>query len=135
MAFHQAASLSSTSLLSAFFIPHSPPFRALTEKHITKKTGLPVRRETALNHFFLLVLVLLPFPCSLHPVNRFAHKHAMADVIIEEPHSQADASEPAVPGEGKRCEIRSTGMDTGTNSACLRGPENGDAEKKQNAKY
>ncbi len=25
--------------------------------------------------------MFLPFPCALHPVNRFAHKHAMADMI------------------------------------------------------
>ncbi len=36
---------------------------------------------------------LLLFPCALHPVNRFAHKHAMAE-IVEYPQNQADAAEP-----------------------------------------
>jgi hypothetical protein len=52
--------------------------------------------------------MLLLFPCPLHPVNRFAHKHAMADVIVEEPQSQANAAEPAVRGEGKRCDVLDT---------------------------
>jgi hypothetical protein len=51
----------------------------------------------------------------------------MADVI-EEPQSKAGASEPAVPGEGKRCDpLDKEGY---RNQQCMpRGPENGDAEK------
>jgi hypothetical protein len=32
----------------------------------------------------------------------------MADVIVEEPQSQANAAEPAVRGEGKRCDVLDT---------------------------
>jgi hypothetical protein len=53
----------------------------------------------------MLRLMLLSFPCALHPVNRYAHKHALADVNVEEPQKQADAAEPAVPGEEKRCDL------------------------------
>jgi hypothetical protein len=44
------------------------------------------------------------FSLAPHPVNRFAHKHALADVIVEEPQNQADRAEPVVPGEGKSCD-------------------------------
>jgi hypothetical protein len=41
----------------------------------------------------------------------------MADVIVEEPQSQADAAEPAVPGEGKRCDPLD--MDGYGNQQCM----------------
>jgi hypothetical protein len=50
-------------------------------------------------------------------VNEYAHKHAMADVIVEEPQSQADAAEPAIPGEGKRCDPLD--MDGYGNQQCM----------------
>jgi hypothetical protein len=34
-------------------------------------------------------------------VNRFAHKHALADVIVEETQNQADTAEPALTGRGE----------------------------------
>jgi hypothetical protein len=93
--------------------------------------------------------MLLYFHCALHLVNRFAHKHAMAAVIVGGPQSQADTPctravalvsagcrrpSPQSRARGSAA-IQATGICTGTNSAYLRGPENGDAEKNKNTKY
>jgi hypothetical protein len=50
--------------------------------------------------FFIITFLPLTFPYPLHPVNRYTHKHAMADVI-KKPQSQADTPSPVDTFEGK----------------------------------
>jgi hypothetical protein len=52
-------------------------------------------------------------------------------MIVEVSQNQADAVGPQSWTRGSAA-ICSTGMDTGTSSACLLGPENVDAEKNEN---
>ena len=69
------------------------------------------------------------YQATLHPMNRFALKHALADTASTT-QSQADTAEPGL--SGRREVLRQLKrVRTGTITACLRGSVSGGAEKIQ----